>query len=809
MNIFTAKNSLAGLARCLAVVVVSNVAAANDWYVDASMETDDGDGRSAATAKKYIQSAIDLVGNGDTVYVAPGRYNSGSMTCAFNSDAARVVITNKINLVATGKKEETIIDGGGEMRCLYVYSKSTSPTYTKADGTVIRGFTICNGSSSGYGGGAYIPSSYIIDCVVSNNVTTQRGGGINLGTAIRCLVAENYSGGADKNYGSAASQTRFLNSVIVFGRGADRLFNYAGMVVNCTIAGNTIPNYTYGQSRYYLYNTIFIGNSSQNFQQADYTVASNCVFEAGTTGWSADLCGNIKTEVPDYCFAGPAVDDWRPTAEFDIGEHGDAELLKKFSLPAELEDERYIDYNGKPIAKTGPITCGAVQEVCTSSRSLLKLGAGFEVANFGKITPSVGNSSTFRYLWTEEPGLYKIRKAGAGIGDLVWYSATTNGASRANLLPDTNNWVAVYTYANATNSISAVAPSKTYYVDAELGDDSYEGTDIGTSDHPYATIQAAIDVAPSGSKSSAYKSYVIIVRKGEYRPSVAGQATVRVPNKVNGSYVYRNFRIVSEEGPEKTFIFGARGDGDDGLGAGAIGCCYSAIGTFVQGFTLTGGYSSSDGAAFWSNSTGNGALADCIVSNNCGNASIIYKVRMQRCRVEGNKVASANVGDVRESIATMCEIVQSSESSASSYAVVSTSTYVYFSAIKGRCHDGSRFYASILGGGQTIGKSGGYAKYCFAQGDALKAYSGSATAIQNCDHGKSRCRDFDGGDFHVRSDSPVFGMVTFDPVAYYAGFTLDIDGNLPPLDTLEGWAAGPRQTASWLYEPVGTRFIFR
>ena len=39
---------------------------------------------------------------------------------------------------------------------------------------------------------------------------------------------------------------------------------------------------------------------------------------------------------------------------------GDAELLKKFTLPAELESERYIDYNGKPIPTTGSITCGAV-----------------------------------------------------------------------------------------------------------------------------------------------------------------------------------------------------------------------------------------------------------------------------------------------------------------------------------------------------------------------------------------------------------------------------------------------------------------
>ena len=781
---------------------------ADDWYVDASMEDDTGDGRSAATAKKYIQSAIDLVGNGDTVYVAPGRYNQGSMTCAFNAAAARIVITNKINLVATGRKEETFIDGGEEMRCIYVYYSSSAPTYTKANGTVIRGFTICNGKvtgSSDYGGGAYIPESYLIDCIVSNNVTAAyRGGGSHSGTAIRCYYTDNYA----DSYGSVASLTRFLNSVIAFSRGKGRLFNYAGMVVNCTIVGNGGTQYTYSSSNYHLYNPIFAGNASQAFYQAEKTIASNCVFSAGTTLWSEDRCGNIKTEVPDYCFAAPCLGDWRPTAEFDIAEQGDAELLKKFTLPSELESERYIDYNGKPIPTTGSITCGAVQEVYTPSRSLLILPAGFEVEKYGKTTPSSANATitAYNYMWTEEPGLYKMRKAGAGIGDVVWYTLNTNGAHRADILPDTNNWIVVSTYAAPTNQIAVLAPNKTYYVDAELGDDSYEGTDIGTAEHPYATIQAAIDVAPTGKDNKSYKSYVIVVRKGEYRTGGTTTGRVHVPNKVNNTWQYRNFRIVSEEGPEKTFIIGARGAEDNGLGVGAVRCVNSTIGTFVQGFTLTGGYSA-EGAAFNSNAVGNSKLLDCIVSNNCSSASIIYRVQVQRCRIEGNKVTSANVGDVRDSSVTMSEIVQSSASAESSYAVVGTSSYVYFSAVKGRCHTGVRYYASILGGGQSIGLSGGYAKYCFAQGDPLVA--AAANSIQNCQNGKSKCRDFDGGDFHIRSDSPAFGMVTFDPSAYYTSLTLDIEGNPPPLDTLDGWAAGPRQKASWEFVPRGMSLSFK
>jgi hypothetical protein len=776
---------------------------ANDYYVDASMENDDGDGKSAATAKKYLQSAINLVGNGDTVYVAPGRYNQGKMTCAFNDVIARVVITNKINLVATGRKEETIIDGGGEMGCVYVYRSSVAPKYTEADGTVIRNFTICNGSRTGtsglsYGAGANIPKSYLIDCVVSNNMTNARGAGSSGGTAIRCLYADNYS----TNYGSVASSTLFLNSVIVFSRGKNRLFDQAGMVVNCTIVGNVTAHYTYNlNSNSYLYNTIYAGNSSQKFQSATTTVASNCVLSAGTEYWSEELCGNISTDVPEYGFAGPAFGDWRPTAAFNIASHGDVELLKKFPLPQSLENERFIDYNGEPIPQTGSITCGAVQEICNAPCTLLKLSAGLEVDGYG-ITPANNNNAVAskRYAWVDANRIFKFRKSGSGIGDVVWYTLSTNNAFHAKLLPDTNNWAVVAVRSSLTNSISTIVPNATYYVDVEFGNNS----NPGTADHPYATIQAAVDAAQNGT-SSAYKSYVVIVKKGEYRTGGTSSGRVHVPNKVGSAWQYRNFRIVSEEGPEKTFIIGARGAGDDGLGDGVLRCCYSAIGTFIQGFTLTGGYSTG-ASAFGSNSPENGSIADCIVTNNCGGATF-EKTTLHRCRIKNNKVTSADSGDLKDSIAAMCEIVQSPDSVSKSYVIYGDKTYVYFSAIKGVCPSRSYLYASILDGGQKIGANGGYARYCFAHGDPLVGTTGSA--IRNCKNGKSRCRNFDGGNFRIRSDSPVLGMVTFDPVAYSSGLTVDIEGNLPPLDTFEGWAAGPRQKPSWEYVRHGMVLSFR
>ena len=782
---------------------------ATDWYVDAVNGNDAYDGTSAATAKQTIQSAIDLTGSGDTVYVAPGRYNSGSMTCAFNSTVARVVVTNKINLVATGRKDETFIDGGAEMRCIYVYRDGN--TYKKADGSVFRGFTICNGSvtgSSTQGAGAYIPECYLIDCVVSNNVNqSYRGGGSYSGTAIRCFYTRNSSG----DHGMAASGTKFLNSVIAFHTIGKRMFYAAGVAVNCTVVANTLNTWSYDgtSGKCYLYNTIFAGNSSNTFYDPERTIASNCVLVAGNS-WSSEHCGNISTEYPDFCFAAPCLDDWRPKEDFNIASHGDAELLKKISLPAELENERYIDYNGKPIPQTGAITCGAVQDICTDSRALLKLQTGLEVEGYG-ITPSISTApaAAVRYMWVGNPGAFKMRKAGADLKDVMWYTLNTNGAFKSYLIPDTNNWVVVTSLSSLTNEVAAVAPAKTFYVDAETGDDSYSGTDLGTAEHPFSTIQAAIDASPNGSGNTLdkVKNTMILVRKGEYRTGGSSSARVSVLNKVNNAWTYKRFRIVSEEGPKKTFIIGASGEGTDGCGTGAQSCCYSGVPTLVQGFTLTGGHGST-ASVYNSNARSNAFLADCIVTNHCSSGATIYRATVIRCRIAGNKLTAANAADIADSTMTMSEVVQSPESAAGSYAMHGNS-YTYFSVVKGALHQQAHLYASILGGGQTIGKSDGYARYCFAHGDPLVAYNNSATAVQNCQNGKSRCLSYANNDFRLRSDSPAIGLVTFDPDTYYVALTLDLDGNLPPLDTLEGWTAGPRQRASVEWHARGATFVIR
>ena len=193
-------------------------------YVDCSLnDYSNSDGSSWEKAFKTIQEGVDAAETGDVVLVAPGWYDEGG--AAIDKDGNGVELTNRVCI--TKRITVRSMDGRATRDSTFIVGRhATDPQdpnglgmgldavrcvrfdFTDAThGAVVEGFTLVNGAThynnnnhSAYssGGGAYFgkatsnPSqaSYLVDCVVSNCVST-RGGGMYYGNAVRCRFTGN------------------------------------------------------------------------------------------------------------------------------------------------------------------------------------------------------------------------------------------------------------------------------------------------------------------------------------------------------------------------------------------------------------------------------------------------------------------------------------------------------------------------------------------------------------------------------------------------------------------------------------------
>ena len=91
---------------------------ATDWYVDADKGNDANDGFTLATAKKTLVEVMSAAVAGDTVHAAEGVYREGKDRPAKTKDNdtaklySRVIIPAGVTLVADGRQEATVIEGG-------------------------------------------------------------------------------------------------------------------------------------------------------------------------------------------------------------------------------------------------------------------------------------------------------------------------------------------------------------------------------------------------------------------------------------------------------------------------------------------------------------------------------------------------------------------------------------------------------------------------------------------------------------------------------------------------------------------------
>ncbi len=202
-------------------------------HVDASMPDDNGDGATWQTAKKSIQSAIDISEAGDVIHVARGTY--GPISTADKS----------IHIRSVDGATVTVIDGGGTQRCAWLGDSNTN--------SVLTGFALRNGRASDGGGSHY---GTLNECVLSGN-RGGKGGGSCYGTLNNCTLTGNTA-----SYGGGS---------------------YGGMLNNCTLTGNSASSAGGGSSYGTLNNCVVYYNTSPVYPNCFLgTIRYSCTMSAAT-----------------------------------------------------------------------------------------------------------------------------------------------------------------------------------------------------------------------------------------------------------------------------------------------------------------------------------------------------------------------------------------------------------------------------------------------------------------------------------------------------------------------------------------------
>ena len=369
-------------------------------------------------------------------------------------------------------------------------------------------------------------------------------------------------------------------------------------------------------------------------------MATNCVVSERYPRYAVG--GRVSSSRSVRQVVSPAADDYRLLPTSDAIGYADGRLLaeRTSDLP---ERYRNRDYFGNPIPVDGtPINCGAVQTVVpVQATGFLKLASGVVVKGHG-----VGLRADSHYVSSAEfPSQVEIDYAGAG--ELLCYT-NSRIAFNAHVpkIGRTSAWITMPPTSVTEVEINPVMASQVVYADEKNGSDAYDGTSAtvqGATVGPKKKLQDAIDAVTADFA-------LVSVAPGTYAEggmSGTGGLMSRVVIGKGKKYVF----VRSSGSAEDTFITGAPDPTTHGLGAGATRCADLVSFAFLQGFTLTGGYSDDSGddlrskaAGVYCASTGSDcSVIDCIISNNTARSvAAAYYGRIVRSLVTENHVKGSN-----------------------------------------------------------------------------------------------------------------------------------------------------------------------
>jgi len=634
-----------------AVAFISFLAVAadpNTWWVDDANYGAEGRDGSEANPFGSIHEALtnEACVAGDTIKVKPGVYDKDydertvTMSSTGYQIRTRVYIDKKVNIVATGTKDETHIVGrfcpteeGGNatyhsgptaVRCVYVTTNGKGSTLT---GFTLRESATVNYSSADYSwncGGAisvasYAKNFYVTDCVISNCTARYWGGAAYGGTLNRCLVSDCRAG---YTRGAAIYRSYAINSVMASCRviysGYDTLSQSSeDKLVNCTIYGNEDARVMTANC----YNCLFVGNGSDETNGT--VIASNVYATQGKKYANAE---------PFQLFA-PALGDFHPLPDSAALNAGDPSKLSQVALPAGTE---LRDMDGNLIDTSAEhITVGAYQTPKTPAYGGVMITGNATVDGFA----TYGSNLFYTASW---PISVKV-----GLSDSVFRLAVhgTKPEDIHSRYAGKDGYVMITPPygAGLVQTNEFISPNTTRYVDGVNGSDDNDGKSWAKA---WKTLQKQISAASDG------KPRLVYVAEGDY--CTDGGVARGVTNRVNCPSL-RFVKFVATGDRDKTIIRGAAAKNErdpenhPGCGPDAVRCVSTSnnTGGYDQGlafigFTLADGHtdvgqdSNADigGAGFGrANRPDSLQFIDCVFTNCYAPAGGISRLaHFTRCR---------------------------------------------------------------------------------------------------------------------------------------------------------------------------------
>lgn len=643
--------------------------------------TTPGAGGKLLGPKRTVQAALNAAVSGDVVSVGEGVYEG---VADFWLGATVAYLDKKRIYLRGAGKGKTVIRGSKGTtagRCLTIHGADSN-------GTLVEGITFRDGETDAdvqdsyqRGGGVYGNNSltYFVDCAFKNCCANKEGGALYGAGAVlvRCLFDGNVSKCQDG--GSAIFGQQLINGAYncIFIRNGDPSYlnsvlnvctppgsgSTGSPFVNCTFVGNStgaIPSQSY-DAQYY--NCIFTCHPSKALTRSSITA-----YYCGTDSYGTIASGNGSnfnaSEASftnfDYQVFSPATGDFRLTGDSCAVGSGNAEYCAISGGSAKLGflPEEYLDtdYLGLPRFTAGRVSRGAVEtpaSVNSSAPALVKKPMKINGVLVDAVSVDLG-------LWvrTENyPAAARLEPADSSV-PLYCFISSANSAR----FPDLQGgvWhvfepVSTLTIAKPSgfwskwvtglNNLTTIDAAGIKWADSKLADYSQAN---GSEEHPYKTIQEAVDAAPNFG--------IVKVKRGTYaeggvQDCHGASARVAVTDK--------SVRIEGVEGCEKTILKGAFHSDGQKTGANACrGFCLLNVtsGAYcgVGGFTITGcagpafetvGASSEAldyaGAAVMASVTSatfvRNQVYDCIISNNYAYSSpALFSGWAQRCVIADN-----------------------------------------------------------------------------------------------------------------------------------------------------------------------------